>query len=242
MAQNRSSAVMHQRVEAPDALDDYPTPSWSTRAAIEVLELLIERWHAERLRDCEVREPCANRGYMVKPLKEYFAAVHPSDVHDYGSGYPVVDYLFPGPMTDAEITFINPPFNLGADFILKSFETPGWRATAAIVRTGFLEGQRRYERLFSKHPPTLIAQHTERVIMHKGIVRDPDVAYWDGAQWRKPSTATSYCWIFWVADVPPQPFAWIPPCRKRLTRPGDYEASLSATGRGSSCSEPSLLA
>lgn len=222
MVQNTSSAVMQRRTEAHHSLDDFPTPGWSTRAAIEVLETLFERWHPTFLKDCVVREPCANRGYMARPLAEYFADVVASDVHDYGSGYPLVDYLFPGEMAEADVAFMNPPFNLATDFILKSFATPGWMATAAIVRTSFLEGKSRHERLFRTHPPTLIAQHVERVIMHKGTVRDPDKLYWDGTKWRKPSTATSYCWIFWVADVPPQPFAWIPPCRKRLERPGDY--------------------
>jgi hypothetical protein len=136
-----------------------------------------------------------------------------------------VDYLFPGPMHSAEWTFMNPPFNLAADFILKSFETPDWLGTAALVRSGFLEGQDRYHNIFGKLPPTIIAQFSERVIMHKGTLRDPDKLYFDEAsgQWRKPSTATSYSWLFWIKDVPPQPFHWIAPgTRKRLTRPGDY--------------------
>lgn len=32
MAQNRSHAVMSQRVEAHDSLDHFPTPPWATRA------------------------------------------------------------------------------------------------------------------------------------------------------------------------------------------------------------------
>ena len=34
-AQNTSHAVMAQRVEAKDSLDDFPTPPWATRALIE---------------------------------------------------------------------------------------------------------------------------------------------------------------------------------------------------------------
>lgn len=206
MAQNSSSAVMQQRHEALDALDDFPTPPWATRAACELLK---ERW-PDWLKGAEAREPCANRGHMVRPLREYFEEVWASDVHDYGAGFPVADYLFPGAMVAADWTFMNPPFNLAADFILKSFETPDWRGSAALVRTAFLEGVGRYGRLFRWRPPTLIAQFTERVVMVKGRLEP------------KGSTATSYCWLFWVGYVPPQPFAWIPPCRKRLERPGDY--------------------
>lgn len=219
MSQNQSSAVMQQRHEAPDSFDDFPTPPWGTRAAVEIIR---GRFEGEAITGMDVREPCANRGFMVRPLAETFCCVHPSDVFDYGSGYPLVDYLFPGEMIGADWTFMNPPFNLAVEFILKSFQTPFWRGTAAIVRTGFLESNNRFERLFSERPPTLVAQFVERVVMHKGVLRDPDVAYWTGAEWKKPSTATSYCWLIWCRDIPPQPFHWISPCRKRLERPGDY--------------------
>ena len=219
MVQNRSSAVMQQRTEAHDSLDDFPTPPWATRAAIEVIRTIDSR----PLENLMAREPCANRGYMVRPMEEVFLRVYPSDVHQYGTDYPLMDYLFPGPMQPSHWTFMNPPFNAAGSFILKSFATPGHHGTAALVRTSFLESVGRYNHLFSKHPPTLIAQFCERVIMHKGTVRDPDKLYWDGAQWKKPSTATSYCWLVWIRNVPPQPFHWIAPgTRKRLTRPGDY--------------------
>ena len=35
MAQNTSHAVMAQRTESPDSLDDFPTPPWATRAFVE---------------------------------------------------------------------------------------------------------------------------------------------------------------------------------------------------------------
>jgi hypothetical protein len=230
MVQNSSSAVMQQRHEAPDALDDFPTPPWATRAAIQIIKReWVGGWD---LRSATAREPCANRGYMARPLEQAFRKVYASDVHDYGSGYPLLDYLFPGPMQIADWTFMNPPFNLAADFILKSFETPHWAGTAAFVRTSFLEGAGRHRRLFSVRPPTIVAQFVERVILHKGVLRNPDEAYWDGAQWKKPSTATSYCWLIWIAGRPPQPFQWIAPCRKQLERPGDYNSENVSSETG----------
>ena len=35
MVQNLSHAVMAQRHEAKDSLDDFPTPPWATRALLE---------------------------------------------------------------------------------------------------------------------------------------------------------------------------------------------------------------
>lgn len=216
--QNTSSAVMQQRIEAHDSLDDFPTPPWATRALIRhVLGGDVSRFQV-------CAEPCANRGYMVRPLAEAFGKVIASDIFDYGVGYPVRDYLFPGPLPPADWTIFNPPFRLGPDFILRSFATPGWQGTAALVRSSFIEGQDRYEGLYLPTPPTFFAPFVERVPIFRGIVRDPNKEYWDevSGQMRRPSTATSYCWLVWVKGIPPQPVRWIPPCRTLLERPGDY--------------------
>lgn len=70
MTQNTSSAVMQRRSEPHDSLDDFPTPPWATRA-------LCEWMKSSRMRHGMVscREPAANRGHMVKPLREYFQRV-----------------------------------------------------------------------------------------------------------------------------------------------------------------------
>lgn len=226
MTQNVSSAVMQQRAEPHDSLDDFPTPPWATRALIEhiIMPAMGQRW----LKTMTVREPTCNRGYMARPLKEQFGCVLATDIFDYGwdGMHCTMDYLFPGGLLPAHWTIFNPPFQLAEQFIMRSFETPGWCGTAAIVRTAFLEGGGRYERLFSVRPPSIVAQHVERVIMTKGIVRDPSKLYWDeqAQKFRRPSTATAYCWLIWLHDYPWRDgrFQWIPPCRLQMERPGDY--------------------
>lgn len=213
MAQNRSSAVMQQRHEARDSLEDYPTPPWATRALCE----WIARHSPDRLSDLSVREPAANRGHMVRPLFEYFGHVMASDVHDYGAGYRVEDYLF-GPdehfdRTDWVIT--NPPFRLAEEFIARSLRLSR-KGVAMIVRSAFLESVGRYERLFSVTPPSAVLQFTERVVMHKGKL-SPD-----------GSTATAYAWLVWFRDRDgPTLFDWISPCRKRLERQEDYQEQVN---------------
>ena len=79
MSQNRSSAVMQQRSEPHDSLDDFPTPPWATRA---LCEWLVANWCQERSdwASFTCREPAANRGHMVRPLREYFGQVLASDL------------------------------------------------------------------------------------------------------------------------------------------------------------------
>ena len=201
MTQNISTAVMQRRVEPPDSLDDFPTPPWATRA-------LCERINCSGL---TVREPAANRGHMVKPLSEYFTSVEASDIHDYGVGYPVRDYLF-GDHDNVDWTITNPPFCLAVPFIETALKT-STEGVAIIVRSAFLEGIKRYNELYKINPPSKILQFSERVVMHKGKLTATG------------STATAYCWIIWHKNwdsSKPTTFDWIPPCRKRLERAEDY--------------------
>lgn len=225
MTANRSAAVMQQRAEAHDSLDDFPTPPFATRA---VCEWLLSR--NENIEQMTCREPAANRGFMARPLAEYFGEVLASDVHDYGAGYPVEDYLF-GPietLAPVDFTVTNPPFRLAEEFIARALETSRI-GVAMFVRSAFVEGKDRYRRLFKKTPPTHVLQFTERVVLLRNrLVRSgaPDFANIDPVTGkpRKASSATSYCWLVWLRWDAPQVtrFEWIPPTRLILERPGDY--------------------
>ncbi|TAY66529.1 methyltransferase [Rhizobium leguminosarum] len=208
MSQNTSSAVMQQRSEPHDSLDDFPTQPWATRALCEYV-----------LTGCYLKnktawEPACNRGHMSVPLLEYFGAVWASDIHDYGTpGSFQHDFLFPVmPLSESPGWIIsNPPFRLAEQFIAKARDL-ATEGAAMIVRTSFLEGIGRYENLFSKNPPSIVAQFSERVPMVKGRLTATG------------STATSYCWLVWIKGVTSTKLVWIPPCRKKLERPEDYAA------------------
>lgn len=211
MPQNTSHAVMAQRIERKDSLDDFPTPPWATRALIE--HVILEGRVAGQI----CWEPAANRGYMARALNDYFRYVIESDIADYGEGN-VVDFLKDEPVNRTigiDWIITNPPFNKAQQFIEKSL-TIAKDGVAMLVRTSFLEGIMRYQTLFMSRPPDVVAQFAERVPMVKGRC-DP-----------KASTATSYAWLVWYVDGIRQAnrstiLTWIPPCRKQLERPGDYE-------------------
>ena len=206
---NRSHAVVSQRTEKKDSLDDFPTPPWATRALIEHVI------GVERVRDQNVWEPAANRGFMARPLNKYFASVAESDVHDYGY-CAVTDFLNAYGMKGYFNWIItNPPFNKAQQFIEVAQKT-ATDGVAMLVRTSFLEGVMRYQTMYLKNPPDIVAQFSERVPMVKGRID------------AKASTATSYCWLVWYIDHLPDVekttiLRWIPPCRKQLEREGDYE-------------------
>jgi hypothetical protein len=209
VSQNTSTAVMARRIEPHDSLDDFPTQPWGTRALMEMFKrhrLIKDRQSAW--------EPAANRGFMVRPLKEYFASVRATDIFDYGFGYQVEDFLMPLRQTATPDWIItNPPFRLAKEFALTALERARV-GCALLVRTSFIEGVDRYRTLFEKTRPDFNFQFVERLPMVKGRC-DPNA-----------STATSYCWLVWLKESPRMLTIqdWIPPCRAELERPGDYPA------------------
>lgn len=220
MVQNTSTAVMQRRVAGTDSLDFYPTPPWATRALME--HVVIPLVGRDRLGDLLAWEPAAGHGDMARPLAEYFGHVITSDIHNHGD--PRVEHLhhdflmpyLPRGVIATDWIITNPPFALAERFVARAQEISD--GCSMLVRSAFLEGIGRYSRLYRDNPPTVVAQFTERVVMHHGKLSPTG------------STATAYCWVTWVKGVAPRPFQWIPPCRKRLEKPGDYEAATSDGG------------
>lgn len=200
--QNTSHAVMAQRTEARDSLDDFPTPPWATRALIEYV-IGLDLKHLTCL------EPACGAGHMAKPLSEYFSSVDARDIISYDFGK-VEDFLASNLTERWDWIITNPPFRLAESFISHAL-TKAEIGVAFLVRTTFVESVGRYNRLFSVNPPNVFAQFVERVPMVKGRLD------------KSASTATGYCWLVWFKnsdDV--SNLVWIPPCRKKLEYQTDY--------------------
>jgi predicted RNA methylase len=145
--QNTSHAVMAQRAEPRDSLDDFPTPPWATRALLE--HAIADRGPFDQ-QTC--LEPACGQGHMAKPLAEYFREVRASDIHPYGYGA-VADFLtarLEGGAVDWVIT--NPPFRLAEAFIKRSMIVAR-KGVAILARTVFIESVGRHRNIFKPTPP-----------------------------------------------------------------------------------------
>lgn len=207
--QNTSHAVMAQRFESADSADDFPTPPWATRALVEHII------GVEEVVGKTCLEPACGRGYMAEPLSEYFQAVDASDAYVYGYGTQKDFLSFPFEAKSHDWVITNPPFRLAEDFVDRAFAVAR-TGVAILARTVFLESVGRYQTIFRNRPPTIFAQFTERVPMVKGRI-DP-----------RASTATGYAWFVWELNRETRSeLRWVPPCRKSLERPSDYEPPIS---------------
>ena len=204
--QNKTHAVMSQRWEGKESLDNFPTPPWATRALIEHV-----MGSAHALSNMSCLEPACGAGHMAKVLHEYFGQVVASDIHQYGYG-DLADFIrAPYEVRSFDWVITNPPFRLAEEFILKSLNLARC-GVAILTRTVFLESVGRYDRLFKASPPSKFAQFAERVPMVKGRLD------------KSASTATGYCWLVWEKQRRAAPkLVWIPACRRVLEREGDYD-------------------
>lgn len=210
-----SHAVVARRHEPSTSLDDFPTPPWATRALMEHVIKPSEFGYG--IHRASVWEPACGRGFMSRPLSEYFLSVMSTDVADYGweGQFGICDYTSEKfEPNDIEWVVTNPPFKRAHDFIDRGARAG--RSVAVLVRTSFVEGVRRYNQLYKDNPPDIIGQFSERVPMVKGRVD------------KNASTATAYCWLVWGRpksrpNGSRTKFVWIPPCRKDLEREEDYK-------------------
>ena len=226
MSQNTSTAVMARRIEPPDSLDFFPTPSWATRAFIEHVFVAALGHHPFRY---SVWEPAAGQRHMARPLAEVFDAVHASDIADYGAGVQLFDFLSLGdtlgrpdpPFGAPDWIITNPPFKDYEKWVVLALEV----ATVGVAMFGriqILESIGRFDKIWKPHRDhALAAIHSERVPLMKGRV-DPD-----------GQSATAYGWLIidktqTFANPFPStvtiPTVLIPPCRKAMERDGDYDA------------------
>jgi len=209
MAQNRSTAVMAQRKEAPASLDYFPTPPWAVRAFCAA----FFAGYPDRLLG-SVWDPACGEGHMLAGLADRFPICFGSDVYDYGKGYPVGDFCDatplnfwqPGEKVDWIIT--NPPFNQAADFMRRALALRPRGGVALLMRSVWLEGGARWREIFNTiDRPDEVWISAERIAMLKGRY-DPAA-----------STATSYAWFIWHSPhevAGPRPagqsrLCWVPP-------------------------------
>lgn len=199
-----SYAVVARRYDPLNSEDDFPTPPWAVRA---LMEHTLSHFNT---RDSSALEPAAGRGYMARTLKEYFYKVYAFDKYDYGFCIER-DFLTYEGLKKWDWIITNPPFNKAEEFVHKALPLANV-GVAIFARTSFLEGVRRYNKIFSTTPPNIVAQFSERVPIVRGRV-DP-----------KATSATSYAWFVWVNGAHDTKLRWIPPCRKALEQEDDYEA------------------
>ena len=138
----------------------------------------------------KIWECACGTGCLSERLKDFGHEVVSTDLVDRGYGG-VRDFLETKELPiDCNCILTNPPYKYALDFIKHSLELlPDTGLSIMFLKTTFLEGQKRYDELFSKHPPKCVLQFSRRVLCAKN---GEFQRMMDGG-----GSAVSYAWFVW---------------------------------------------
>lgn len=212
---------MARRRGLPAGLEFFPTQPWAGRALCHhVLPFALREIRSDtRLDGLHLWEPACGSGELAEALAESFGTVWASDIHDYGYGhvadFTAQDSLLSGhgwaPPRLPDFIGTNPPFSKAGEFLAIAREI-AVVGVCLLVRLQWLESLDRYQSIFRRDPPRVVAIFSERLPLVEGRCD------------ARASSATAYAWFVWL-DAPAREsrLFWIPPCRRELERPGDYD-------------------
>ena len=123
---------------------------------------------------------------MAERLKQYGFNVKCSDLIDRGYlNTEIKDFLKVSEMFNGDI-ITNPPYKYTTEFILNALSiVPNGNKVAMFLKLQTLEGAKRYEQIYSKHPPKTVYVFTKRI-----------KCFFNGIPEGK-SSAIAYAWFVW---------------------------------------------
>ena len=173
--------------EERSKLDYYGTDPRSTRALLEVEKFSELIW-----------EPAAGHHLMVDVLRDAGYIVLASDIAEYDEvEHQKIDFLEGEHAWMGDI-ITNPPYGLSTEFAVQALKAvkPGHKV-ALFLRLLFLEGTKRYEKLFKDNPPKTIYVFSNRQVSDK----NDDFS---------KGSAVAYAWFVWEKGYKGDPvIKWI---------------------------------
>ena len=136
--------------------------------------------------DKNIWECAVGQGHLAERLKKYGYKVKCSDLIDRGyPGTEIIDFLKEKHNFNGDI-ITNPPYKYCTEFILNALDSiPYEHKVAMFLKLQTLEGQKRYEEIYSKYPPKTVYVFSKR----KNCAKNGEFT---------GSSAVCYAWFIWV--------------------------------------------
>lgn len=148
--------------------------------------------------DKNVWECAVGKGHLAKVLKDKGFNVKASDIINRGyEDTKIMDFIKEKHKFNGDI-ITNPPYRFCSEFILNALDSiPNGHKVAMFLKLTTLEGQKRYEEIYSKYPPKVVYVYVKRIQCGKN-------GEFDG------SSAVCYAWFVWVkGDYKRTEIKWI---------------------------------
>lgn len=146
-----------------------------------------------------VWEPAAGKCAIVDVLESNGYDVRASDLVDRGTGRVEIEDFLATAALRAYSIVTNPPFKLADEFVLHAFAL-GAEKLAIFQRLTWIEGGKRYDKLWSKHPPVRIWAFSARQTLWRGD--DPNA--------KSKGGTIAFAWFVWERGYTGAPsLGWI---------------------------------
>lgn len=134
--------------------------------------------------DVNIWECASGGGHLVDMFKGMGFNVYSTDLVDRGAQDRLIDFLNTNEAFSGDI-ITNPPYKFADEFILKALDLiPVGNKVCMFLKLTTLEGQRRYNKIYRKYPPTRIWVYSHRIQCGKS-------GEFSG------SSAVAYAWYVW---------------------------------------------
>ena len=189
--------------------DFIPTPPFATRA---LFKYAVPHWNTGTIVD-----PACGQGHMCRVFKEVFGKenTHASDA-DTSMYVDAAHYEVKGydPFVRNKFDYVvtNPPYALAEEFVHFSLGAAK-KGVALLMRVQFLEGQKRYKRIFTVRPPSSVWLFSDRIPFKTGVVV------------KKAPKMFFHCWVIWdlaVGSAQPTMHWFHPDVQNELQKEEDY--------------------
>lgn len=191
-----------------ESLDYYSTPICEVENILGTLKINFS--------NSIILEPSCGAGHMVQGILNYINncnckeyKILASDIKDRGSVLNMdafnlnslrilkkageeYDFLSENyPFTkDIDYIVMNPPYSVFEPFVMKSLEIAK-KGLLVLGRLQILEGQKRYDKVFSKTPPSDVYVYVDRISCFK-----------NGEETDKIRAVQAYAWYYWNLENP----------------------------------------
>lgn len=191
-----------------EALDYYATPSEEVTNILKTLGIDFS--------NCNILEPCAGGGYMLKGIEDYLndtnqknVNIYATDLKDrgnvssfeykYGDEYDFLLDNYDCGCEDIDYVIMNPPYATIEPFVIRALEIAK-KGVILLGRLQFVEGQKRYETIFKETPISKIYAYVDRIACYK-----------NGDFSLKPDSIQAYGWFYFDKEAQGKPteFNWI---------------------------------
>lgn len=172
--------------------DYYATDPKAIDALVSLVEIPYKVW-----------ESSCGEGHLAKRLEQLGHEVVSTDLVDRGFGKGNVDFFACKEMPrDCTCIVTNPPYKYATEYVLHALDLlPKGGVLAMFLKTSFLEGKIRKEKIYKNTPPKFLLQFSGRIVCAKNG---------DFEGMKKVGSAVAYAWYVWVkGDTTPTTIKWI---------------------------------